>query len=84
MALDWNPWKDEGLCRAEATRPGRFCLKPATWLATKADGWAMGFCDKCKESAPADHGFVSWEKVEPPQAFKPQRRTKPIVRKRSR
>jgi hypothetical protein len=44
---------------------GHECGKPATWIGTKADGFAMGFCDRCKQSGDEAPHFPSWRTAPP-------------------
>ena len=56
-----NSYAEDGICHnANHGTFGHECGKPATWLATKADGWQSGFCDHCKAHGDERHGFTKW------------------------
>jgi hypothetical protein len=61
-----NTYPMDGKCHN--AEPGTFnheCGKPATWLGTKASGFASGFCDDCKVHGAERHGFTTWQRIVP-------------------
>jgi hypothetical protein len=52
--------------RAETAYFGTFnheCGKPATFIGTRADGFASGFCDACKTNGWEASRRTHWEKI---------------------
>jgi hypothetical protein len=51
--------------RCHNAEPGTFnheCGKPAEWIGVKKNGFASGFCGKCKTYGFEARGVVAWTK----------------------
>jgi hypothetical protein len=59
-----NSYAEDGKCHnAEAGTFNHECGKPAAWIGTKANGFASGFCDDCKQHGREARGVVEWKPV---------------------
>ncbi len=59
-----NTSATDGRCHnAEPGTFGHECGKPATFIGTRSDGFACGFCDACKTSGWEANLFTKWEKI---------------------
>lgn len=66
MTRPTNSYAVDGACHnADSGTYGHECGKPATWLGTDEDGFAMGFCDRCKAHGSEARGVVRWEPITP-------------------
>lgn len=58
-----NSYATDGICHnAEPGTYGHECGKPATWLGTKPSGFAMGYCDPCKEHGAEAVDVTAWQR----------------------
>jgi len=58
-----NPYATDGKCHnANRGTYGHECGRPATWIGVKANGFASGYCDKCKDHGDEARRCVSWER----------------------
>jgi hypothetical protein len=61
-----NTYAVDGRCHN--AEPGTFnheCGKPATFIGTRADGFASGFCDECKTNGWEASACTRWERIKP-------------------
>ena len=62
--VEINTYATDRLCHN--AEPGTFnheCGKPATFIGTRADGFASGFCDACKTNGSEASRCTHWEKI---------------------
>ena len=56
-------YAEDGKCHAAPRGSYKHeCGRPAVWLGVTANGFASGFCDRCREERIETAGVVRWER----------------------
>jgi hypothetical protein len=56
-----NPYATDGKCHnANPDTYGHECGQPARWIGVSAEGFASGFCQRCKEEGYEARSITRW------------------------